>query len=325
MDEHDTTSGTQSSISGTAAVTSSKSKRIIAPIIIGLVVIVLVVAGLTWHVVSVKRQVEAAKAACDSGLESARSAVKDWLELTASDQVKTATAITKIQVADVETVDTLDKLTGTMITEPTTCNGSTVDDYEKITASNARLQQKAEDAKISLNKAVQAVNYSKDTKTLQDAQSALRKTLDSAKQTYMDSDGNVLDETVRTDLQSLIDQANQMSSDVKSVNELNTKLNTAITNVTETVKAKQEADAQAQAEAEAAAQAQAQTPGYTNTWNNQQTTTTPQTTVTPSAPSTPVTSTPSTPNSEENTNDDVEWIGCNAFESPTGSCETDWF
>ena len=324
MDEHDKTSGTQSSISGTVAVTSSKSKRLIAPIFIGLVVIVLVVAGLTWYSVSVKRQVEAAKAACDSGLESARSAVKDWLELTASDQVKAATAITKTQVADVETVDTLDKLTGTTITELTTCNGSTVDDYEKITALNASLQRKVEDAKISLNKAVQAVIDSNNKKMLQDAQSVLRKTLDSAKQTYTDSDGNVLDETVRTDLRSLIDQANQIPSDVKDVNELNTKLNTAITNVAEAVKAKQEADAQAQAEAEAA-QAQAQTQGYTNTWNYQQTTTTPQTTVTPSAPSAPVTPTPSTPNSEGNTDDDVEWIGCNAFESPTGSCETDWF
>lgn len=307
MSEHETIHESQPPVMGVESALVKNRRWLIPTIITSLVILSLIVGGIVWYSIRVQRQVETAKTVCETGLKTARAAVDDWEKFTHSDQVKNASTISDKQVADSKTVDTLQDLITTTVKTPTACTGSTVTDYKQITRLNASVQKQAEDSKTVLVKAVQTVTASRDKKTLLDAQNKLKSMVASAKQTYTDSQGNVSDDTVRTDLQSLINQAEKMPSDVKTVIELTDKLVTAVTKVLNAVKAKQEADAQIEAEAAAQAEAESQNTS-SNTWNNQSYTqpVTPQETI----PVTPTPSTPITPNqtpsqSQDNTKD--EW------------------
>ena len=124
-------------------------------------------------------------------------------------------------------------------------------------ADEANAQAKA------LNAALKAVKDSKLAKELDTAKSQLKQGIDSASQTFKDTDGKVADNATRDGLAKAIDEANDTLSkkgvtDPKTYTDAKAKLDAAVRQVTDSKAAKEQADAEAAAQAQAqAAQAQA--------------------------------------------------------------------
>ena len=124
-------------------------------------------------------------------------------------------------------------------------------------ADEATTQAKA------LNAALKAVRDSKLAKELDTAKSQLKQGIDSASQTFKDTDGKVADNATRDSLAKAIDEANNTLSkkgvtDPKTYTDAKAKLDAAVKQVTDSKAAKEQADAEAAAQAQAqAAQAQA--------------------------------------------------------------------
>ena len=118
----------------------------------------------------------------------------------------------------------------------------------------------------ALNAALKAVKDSKLAKELDTAKSQLKQGIDSASQTFKDTDGKVADNATRDSLTKAIDEANNTLSkkgvtDPKTYTDAKAKLDAAVRQVTDSKAAKEQADAEAAAQAQAqaqAAQAQAQ-------------------------------------------------------------------
>ena len=124
-------------------------------------------------------------------------------------------------------------------------------------ADEANAQVKA------LNAALKAVRDSKLAKELDGAKSQLKQGIDSASQTFRDTDGKVADNATRDSLKKAIAEANDTLSkkgvtDPKAYTDQKAKLDAAVKRVTDSKAAKEQADAEAAAQAQAqAAQAQA--------------------------------------------------------------------
>lgn len=124
-------------------------------------------------------------------------------------------------------------------------------------ADEANAQAKA------LNAALKAVRDSKLAKELDTAKSQLKQGIDSASQTFRDTDGKVADNATRDSLAKAIDEANSTLSkkgvtDPKAYTDAKAKLDAAVRQVNDSKAAKEQADAEAAAQAQAAAAAQAQ-------------------------------------------------------------------
>ena len=121
-------------------------------------------------------------------------------------------------------------------------------------ADEANAQAKA------LNAALKAVRDSKLAKELDTAKSQLKQGIDSASQTFKDTDGKVADNATRDSLAKAIDEANDTLSkkgvtDPKTYTDAKAKLDAAVRQVTDSKAAKEQADAEAAAQAQAQAQA----------------------------------------------------------------------
>ena len=121
-------------------------------------------------------------------------------------------------------------------------------------ADEANAQAKA------LNAALKAVKDSKLAKELDGAKSQLKQGIDSASQTFRDTDGKVADNATRDSLAKAIDEANDTLSrkgvtDPKTYTDAKAKLDAAVRQVTDSKAAKEQADAEAAAQAQAQAQA----------------------------------------------------------------------
>ncbi|MBW3094563.1 hypothetical protein KIH75_04240 [Bifidobacterium sp. 64T4] len=193
-------------------------------------------------------QLNAAKTDCAAASESLRIAMNEYSALVNGDAAE-ASDITAKQVSDAKTVDALAKALRTEEPEVAACIADDKAGYEERTAAvNSNTAWYAKH-KVSLAKAVKAVEKSRDAKTIADAEKLLK-----------DSKGKVADEKTRTALDKAI-KAKDVDAVAKAVKAVN-----------DSVKAKEKADAQAKAEAEAAAraaqaqaqavQAQAQSQGY---------------------------------------------------------------
>ena len=121
-------------------------------------------------------------------------------------------------------------------------------------ADEANAQAKA------LNAALKAVRDSKLAKELDGAKSQLKQGIDSASQTFRDTDGKVADNATRDSLKKAIAEANSALSkkgvtDPKAYTDQKAKLDAAVKRVTDSKAAKEKADAEAAAQVQAQAQA----------------------------------------------------------------------
>lgn len=135
-------------------------------------------------------------------------------------------------------------------------------------ADEANTQVKA------LNAALKAVRDSKLAKELDTAKSQLKQGIDSASQTFKDTDGKVADNATRDSLAKAIDEANSTLSkkgvtDPKTYTDAKAKLDAAVRQVTDSKAAKEQADAEAaaQAQAQAAAAAAQSQRSYSQSYN----------------------------------------------------------
>lgn len=121
-------------------------------------------------------------------------------------------------------------------------------------ADEANAQAKA------LNAALKAVRDSKLAKELDGAKDQLKQGIDSASQTFKDTDGKVADNATRDSLAKAIDEANDTLSkkgvtDPKTYTDAKARLDAAVRQVNDSKAAKEQADAEAAAQAQAQAQA----------------------------------------------------------------------
>ncbi|MBT1161823.1 colicin transporter [Bifidobacterium sp. SO1] len=269
-----------------------RPKWLIPSIAAGCAIILIVGGVVVWRTVDAKHRLETAKAACETGLSTVKSAKNAWERKLKDQTVTDASKITKDQVADAKVLTTLSGLTGTEYTKILDCTATDAAGYERITATNSTLQTKYEANASKLDPAAKAVTASANEKKLNDAKTTLAKTIASAKTLLKDSDGKVADDKTRDTLSKTIDTASKGADTVDEANRLDKTLADAISQVNASIQARKDADAkskaeadaaaaQAQAEADAAAaQAQQSYTGYDYTYTDPTPqTTTPQTTV----------------------------------------------
>lgn len=123
-------------------------------------------------------------------------------------------------------------------------------------------------ANDTLDTAMNKMKDSVNAKRLQDTRNALEKTIESAKATLKESDGQVQDEKTRDRLQTALDEAGAETDDVKALDKLKTALDKAIRAVDDSVAAYQDAMTAAAEAATVQASPQVQesyTPSYTYT------------------------------------------------------------
>lgn len=311
------------------------------PTIATVCVIAIIVAFIIgWYVTDARKKLDAAHADCTTSMKLAADAKTAWTNLLSKDTTVTASKITDKQVADATVVSQLKTaMTGNSIKDRIDCSTTTdTNGLQQVAEQNRTIADAYKKQTTTLSTMVKTVMDSQQKKTLLDTQTILNSKLEEARKLLTDSDGKVQDDKTRTTLSDAINNAtkNKTSTNIDQLNKLINTLTTAIQTVNDSVTAKQQADEEARKQAEAAqqaaqlaaAEAQAnQSQNYSNQQNYNQYYTTPETTTTPSpphtSPSPSPTPTPSTPSQKNDT--DPEWIGCNAFESPTGTCETDWY
>lgn len=298
--------------------TSHGKRRII--IVSALLVAVLAAGGaVAVYRHSASAQLAEAKSMCAEASETLRVARNKYDALHDQDAAD-AVKITGKQVADADTVATLAAAYKEEAPDLAACN---VQGADRLREARERIDESAawyDTHAASLTEAVDAVNQSRDAKTLKDAGDALSKQLTAAQEKYKSTDGKVQDDKTRKDLKAMIDKATTDGTDAEAMNSQAKQLKDLMGKVDASVKAKQDADkkaaeekarqeaeaqaAAAAAQAQANAQAQQQyvapqqsyTPTYTAPQQTYTAPATPQYTA-PAAPqqSAPQTTTPSKP------------------------------
>lgn len=246
---------------------SHKKKRIVIGVSALLVAILAAGGAVAIYQHSVSAQLVEAKEACAQASGTLRVARNKYDTLHDRDAAE-AVKITGKQVEDGDTVTVLAAAYKEEAPGLAACNVQGVDRLREATAQIDKDAAWYDTHTASLSKAVNAVNKSRDAKTLKDAKEALSKQLTAAQKKYKATDGKVQDDKTRKDLKTLIDKASKTKdgTDVKAMSSQAKQLNTLMGKVDASVKAKTDADRkaaeeQAQREAEAAAaaaQAQAQ-------------------------------------------------------------------
>ena len=214
-------------------------------------VVVVVVAGLVgWHLVESHRH--------DSALESCNQAARSLRGKTGSAQLakyQEASGVKVDQVKDAKTVTDMSrsvKAAGGLKPSTIQCKASMPTSELNTEASKAK---KLDGEYATVSKSAKDVLASRDVKALEDAKTALNAKKDEASKLLGDSDGKVADNATRDDLQTAIDQADQIKGDkAKAYRDAVGALQAAIDRVNASVQAKSQADQQAAAQA---AQAQA--------------------------------------------------------------------
>lgn len=200
------------------------------------------------------KALEAAKRECSTVYEDAAKSVKAYEAYIASDEAKTALAVTADRVKDAKTVEALAKNAKASLGKPAPCDVASKADADNAKTGNETVKATADTALATVKKNIKSVNDSKAAKALDDAKTALASKTDEARTLLGDSDGKVQDNATRETLTKAIDDA---ASDKKTVDEANKAKDTlqaAIDQVNASIQAKNEADAAAQAQAQAQAQ-----------------------------------------------------------------------
>ena len=224
---------------------NDKRKRFTLLAIAAVAVVALAATGgwMAWdaHALSV------AKTDCAKAANNVRVSANEYDALVNGD-AETASAITKEQVRDGKTVETLAKALKAKAPE---YGGCVADDEQGLQDATAKLNAQAKwynSHETSLSKAVKAVSASK-----------LEKTIDSANALLRDSDGKVQDNATRDELSKAIETKEEQA------------IATATTKVNDSIAAKTKADEEAKRKAEeeaaaaaAAAQAASQQQSYSS-------------------------------------------------------------
>ncbi|RSX49787.1 hypothetical protein [Bifidobacterium castoris] len=245
-----------------------RRRRVTAAVAGGIVVVVALAAGgaVAIYRHSASAQLAEAKSMCAEASEALRVARNKYDTLHDQDAAD-AVKITGKQVADADTVATLAAAYKEEAPALAACNVQGADQLREARERIGRNAAWYDTHTASLTEAVDAVNQSRDAKTLKDAKDALSKQLTAAQEKYKSTDGKVQDDKTRKDLKAMIDKATTtrdgedaeaMSSQAKQLKDLMGKVDAS-------VKAKQDADKKAaeekarqEAEAQAAAAAAAQ-------------------------------------------------------------------
>lgn len=237
------------------------------PTVAGVCVVALVAGGVIGYRVHESKAFAAAQAACNAASDGLRVKVNEWNTLVNGDAA-TASEVSKDKVADSRVLDALKSELDAKTPAAAYCTADTKGELESAAKTITSNGDWYKTHSSSLQKAVDAVNKSVESKTLKDAQDALKKKIDEAKKLLNDSKDKVADNATRDALSKALDAANGNIKDAKTANDLKAKLETAMKTVNDSVNAKTKADeeAKAKAEAEAAAQAaqaqQSYTPSY---------------------------------------------------------------
>ena len=217
------------------------------PLIAVVVVSVLALAGVfAWRAYEHRQH--------DSALSSCSQAVSNLHGLTRTSQLARyheAVAVRADQVKDVKTIKTMNrsvKAVGSLRPQTLQCKTSMSTESLEATANKSK---KLDAGYHAVYKAANAVLASRDAKTLDDAKAALSGKINEAKKLLQDSDGKVADNTVRDNLQKVIDQAGQITGgEIKAYQDAVSALQVAIDRVNASTQAKSQADQQAAAQAQ---------------------------------------------------------------------------
>ena len=202
---------------------------------------------------------EAALSACQTAVGNQQTAFNT---LTKDQRAaEPATQITRSQVSDSKSIDTLHQATA-KTTDAIKATCTTDMSTDRLTVLASRLDARAvalRDQAAKVRDAANKVLASRDAKTLADAKGSLDKTTKAAQGTLDASNGHVADNTTREALQKAIDAANKVLADktvkdAKQYQNEQASLDAAVKTVNDSV-AKKNADNQAAA---TASQAQAQ-------------------------------------------------------------------
>ena len=212
------------------------------PLIAVVVVSVLALAGVfVWRAYEHRQH--------DSALSSCSQAVSNLHGLTRPSQLARyheAVAVRADQVKDVKTIKTMNrsvKAVGSLRPQTLQCKTSMSTESLEATANKSK---KLDAGYHAVYKAANAVLASRDAKTLDDAKAALSGKINEAKKLLQDSDGKVADNTVRDNLQKVIDQAGQITAgEIKVYQDAVSALQVAIDRVNASTQAKSQADQQA--------------------------------------------------------------------------------
>lgn len=207
-----------------------------------------------------QQQLAQEHARCESAMTALDKKAKQYEELRAGDGASAGT-VSDIQVADSGTVKLLDEQLKAQAPATTSCDVSSVDQYD------ARIQQIRDheewyDAHMrSLQEAVDGVNDSKRLKEVEEATAALDDTLREAQTTLDLTRGQVADEATWSRLSELYDKAKQAEAggDLDEISSIEQQIKSAIGDVNasrdkkiadDERKAREEAQKKAQAEAD---------------------------------------------------------------------------
>ena len=212
------------------------------PLIAVVVVSVLALAGVfVWRAYEHRQH--------DSALSSCSQAVSNLHGLTRPSQLARyheAVAVRADQVKDVKTIKTMNRsvmAVGSLRPQTLQCKTSMSTESLEATANKSK---KLDAGYHAVYKAANAVLASRDAKTLDDAKAALSGKINEAKKLLQDSDGKVADNTVRDNLQKVIDQAGQITGgEIKAYQDAVSALQVAIDRVNASTQAKSQADQQA--------------------------------------------------------------------------------
>lgn len=281
---------------------SHKKKRIVIGVSALLVAILAAGGAVAIYQHSVSAQLVEAKEACAQASGTLRVARNKYDTLHDRDAAE-AVKITGKQVEDGDTVTVLAAAYKEEAPGLAACNVQGVDRLREATAQIDKDAAWYDTHTASLSKAVNAVNKSRDAKTLKAAKEALSKQLTAAQKKYKATDGKVQDDKTRKDLKAMIDKATKTrdGKDVKAMNSQAKQLKDLMGKADASVKAKQAAEEKARKEAAAQAQAQqeyvAPQQTYTPTYTAPQQTYTAPATPQYTAPAAPAQSaTPTKPN-----------------------------
>ena len=188
--------------------------------------------------------------AADGRLRDATGQARRTLDGTKPDMVKDTKTLDQLR----EAIEQADAQAG--VTRPDAATGWQVWRASAQTKALRQDADQAEQAADQLGKAVDAVDASRDARTLDTARAALRSMIDQADRLAGDSEGKVQDNATRDALGKAIDQARTTldgkDTDAKALKDRQEALGKAIDAVNASVAAKSQADQRAAQEAPAA-------------------------------------------------------------------------
>ncbi|MDN5978662.1 MULTISPECIES: colicin transporter [Bifidobacterium] len=264
-------------------------------VIAAIVVVALVVGGVWGWNLHRSRLLDEARTGCAQASDVLRVGMNRYSTLLDGDAA-TAGEVPAKQVLDTKTLDALKSATAAKEPPLVSCTATDTDGLDRAMKGIDRNSKWYAVHTKSLNAAVKAVNDSKAAKSLADARTGLKGSLDQAKTLLASSDGKVADNATREALSTAIDKAGQVydAKDVRNpqaYRDAKDRLDKAMKAVDDSMTRKQ-ADDEAAAAAVAAAQSQAAqqqqsysqsyTPSYGGSGATRQQQTTP---VQPSTPS----------------------------------------